>query len=507
MQFMQRSINILILLLLALFTLSPLSVMAESEEQKTLEYTALGDSLAAGYLNEPDESGNRLGNGYPVFIQQGIEDEHDYEVNLTNAGVGGFTTEDVLDQLLNNTNNILQSIEEADLITIGAGANDLLQAVDLENLDPENLEEIIGDAQEAIVQVETNMTEIFEEINNKNQDAPVYVLGYYNALPYLEDMQDPIVLMIDLLNETIKGIAIENGAIYIPTFEAFDGKHELYLPNPDDIHPTEEGYEVIADLFLEEILPIEPIDREEPVITLNGDNEMELEAGEDYIEPGAAAADNVDGDLTDAIEIDGEVHTDVPGEYIVTYTVSDAAGNNAEVKRTVVVVDTEAPVITLNGDEELQLEAGEEYVEPGATAEDIVDGDLTEQITISSDVNTEKAGEYMVTYSVSDTAGNEAIRIRTVNVIEPEGEQRDPGENLEEEEKDKDKEGQISQHDKNGDHEKMKDGDVQAVDTYKSGGGGELPDTATNHPLFMVIGTLMVFVGGAIAFISRKIVS
>src|SRR5690625_3776810 len=131
MQFMQRSINILILLLLALFTLSPLSVMAESEEQKTLEYTALGDSLAAGYLNEPDESGNRLGNGYPVFIQQGIEDEHDYEVNLTNAGVGGFTTEDVLDQLLNNTNNILQSIEEADLITIGAGANDLLQAVDL----------------------------------------------------------------------------------------------------------------------------------------------------------------------------------------------------------------------------------------------------------------------------------------------------------------------------------------------------------------------------------------
>jgi LPXTG-motif cell wall-anchored protein len=492
------------LFLFAVFALSPLSVIADSEEQKILEYAALGDSLAAGYLNEPDESGSRLGNGYPAFIQQGIEDKHDYEVNLTNAGVGGYTTEDVLDQLLNNTNNIMQSIEEADLITIGAGANDLLQAVDLENLNPENLEEIIDDAQEAIVQVETNMSDIFEEISNMNADAPVYVLGYYNALPYLEDMQGPIVLMIELMNETIKGIAEDNGATYIPTFEAFEGEYERYLPNPDDIHPTEEGYEVIADLFLEEIIPIERLDRIDPVIILNGDMDMELEAGEEYVEAGAVAEDNVDGDLTDTIEIDGEVNTEVPGEYIVTYTVFDAAGNKAEVKRIVTIVDTEAPVITLNGDIDMELKTGEAYDEAGASAEDNVDGDLTEQISISAEVNTEEPGEYVVTYSVSDTAGNEAIETRTVTVIVPEGEPSEPGADPEEDEN-SEKEGKVSPHSKSGDHKKLEDGDELTVAAYKSDGGGELPDTATNNPLFILIGFLMVIIGGAIAFVRRSI--
>src|SRR5699024_1704896 len=72
-------------------------------------------------------------------------------------------------------------------------------------------------------------------------------------------------------------------------------------------------------------------DTEAPVITLNGEYLMELEVGQEYDEPGATAEDNVDGDLTDEIEIDNsEVNTDEPGEYTVTYTVSDAAGNEAE---------------------------------------------------------------------------------------------------------------------------------------------------------------------------------
>src|SRR5699024_11590124 len=97
-----------------------------------------------------------------------------------------------------------------------------------------------------------------------------------------------------------------------------------------------------------------------PVISLNGDNPMELEVGETDDEPGATAEDDVDGDVSDAIEVSGDVDTSTVGKYEVVYTVSDAAGNEATETRTVNVVeadgngegdeDTEAPILTLNGD-------------------------------------------------------------------------------------------------------------------------------------------------------------
>src|SRR5699024_5665893 len=79
----------------------------------------------------------------------------------------------------------------------------------------------------------------------------------------------------------------------------------------------------------------------EPVITLNGDNPMELEVGETYQEPGATAEDDVDGDISDNIEISGEVDTEEPGEYEITYTVVNEAGNEVTVTRTVIVNEVE----------------------------------------------------------------------------------------------------------------------------------------------------------------------
>lgn len=181
-------------------------------------------------------------------------------------------------------------------------------------------------------------------------------------------------------------------------------------------------------------------DTEDPVITLNGDNPMELEVGDTYEEPGATAEDDVDGDVSDDIDISGsdDVDTSEPGEYDVTYTVSDEAGNKAEETRTVNVVeadnggdeDTEDPVITLNGDNPMELEVGDTYDEPGATAEDDVDGDISDDIEISGadDIDTSEPGDYEVTYTVSDEAGNEATKERTVNVVEPGGNENPPAE-------------------------------------------------------------------------------
>ncbi len=84
------------------------------------------------------------------------------------------------------------------------------------------------------------------------------------------------------------------------------------------------------------------------------------------------------------------------------------------------IPDTEAPVITLNGASTIDLIMGSTYTEPGASATDNEDGDLTSSIVVGGDtVDPNSLGVYFVTFNVSDAAGNDAIEVtRTVNVVE-----------------------------------------------------------------------------------------
>ena len=162
-----------------------------------------------------------------------------------------------------------------------------------------------------------------------------------------------------------------------------------------------------------------------PVITLVGANPQTITTGDAYVELGATATDDVDGEITAFIVIDASaVNTAAAGDYTVTYNVMDAAGNAAtEVTRTVTVQDpdTVPPVITLVGANPQTITTGDAYVELGATATDDVDGEITAFIVIdASAVNTTVAGSYMVTYNVMDAAGNAATEAtRTVTVQDP----------------------------------------------------------------------------------------
>ena len=81
-------------------------------------------------------------------------------------------------------------------------------------------------------------------------------------------------------------------------------------------------------------------------------------------------------------------------------------------------LDTIPPVITLVRSNPISVEVGQTYNDPGATANDNLDGDLTSSIVVNtSAVNTAVAGNYPVTYNVSDIAGNAASQVtRTVHV-------------------------------------------------------------------------------------------
>jgi hypothetical protein len=117
---------------------------------------------------------------------------------------------------------------------------------------------------------------------------------------------------------------------------------------------------------------------------------------------------------------DGAVDTSVPTvtPFLVTYTVTDDQGNSFTITESVSVVDTTIPIITLNGANPQFIALNGAYVELGATASDISDGDVTGSIVIdSSAVDTSTLGDYLVTYDVQDSSGNDAIQVtRTVTV-------------------------------------------------------------------------------------------
>lgn len=239
-------------------------------------------------------------------------------------------------------------------------------------------------------------------------------------------------------------------------------------------------------------------------------------------------------------EIKAEIHAKLgttPVNLPVTCTPpEDTLLTTVKVEETEAEVDHEAPVITLNGDNPMSLKVGETYNEPGATAKDNVDGDLTEKIQISGEVNTQKAGKYNVTYSVTDKAGNKGTATRTVYVEEaadPGGGEK-PGDGDKpgggEKPGDGDKPGggeKPGDGQKPGDGEKPGDGQKPGNDDKpgeqngtnvgagnnnndppKLGGtskGGVLPNTATNIPLSLLTGAILIALGGSFHFLRKYI--
>ena len=145
------------------------------------------------------------------------------------------------------------------------------------------------------------------------------------------------------------------------------------------------------------------IDGRHALVLLNGPEEMSVEFGAEYVDPGARAVS--DGRVFGqskrplALSADRTVDTTRLGDTVLTYTAS-VLGRPSSAQRIVHVVDTTPPVITLTESDALtSWFAG--FEEPGYHAEDNVDGDLT------SHVQRAELRDRVI-YSVVDASGNEA---------------------------------------------------------------------------------------------------
>lgn len=126
------------------------------------------------------------------------------------------------------------------------------------------------------------------------------------------------------------------------------------------------------------------IDNTKPIITIMGDSPATFTRGDSYIEYGAVAIDNVDtaADISSRIVIDrSDVNMDVPGEYIVTYNVTDNAGNTAVQAERKVTVKPHA-VVAIGSNAELG-EVGVKNAFPGVVLKLYSTADPTKPIAVS----------------------------------------------------------------------------------------------------------------------------
>lgn len=264
--------------------LAPLSAFAAENEK--LDYLALGDSLAAG------QTPNRtIGKGYADYLGSQINKVDMLSSFDKRFAVSGYTTANILADLNanktvqdgnGNTAAIKTAIANAEIITITAGANDVLQQItfDLEkmtaNFDPVKV-------QAAIAAAGVNTSSILAQIKVLNPNAQVYVMGYYNPFTILpKQYETQFQLLLDSLNNSIKNAAVVHGAEFVPTAEIFTENATAYLPNPLDIHPNKEGYLALANAFWR-TLDIGKQTNFKDAASITGKTEIEFLAGKGII--------------------------------------------------------------------------------------------------------------------------------------------------------------------------------------------------------------------------------
>ncbi len=161
----------------------------------------------------------------------------------------------------------------------------------------------------------------------------------------------------------------------------------------------------VASLTVEDTTP--------PVIAINGENPVTNECHMAYTDAGVTVSDACAGSVN--VSTNSSVNANVPGVYTVVYTADDGNGNTNTATRTVYVVDTTPPIITILGANPYTNFAFVTFVDPGATATDACAGPLP--VTVNGTVDVTVPGAYTLEYVSTDASGNAVTNSRVVQVI------------------------------------------------------------------------------------------
>ena len=203
---------------------------------KDLTIVAVGDSLTQG-VGDSENAG-----GYVGIIDRTINEENQL-AHIQNFGKRGDRTDQLLVRL--DDPKVATSITEADIVLITIGANDIMQVV------KENFTHLTySKFAEERGEYEKRLRDVFDRIQSLNDDADVYLIGFYNPFKkFFPDIEE-LGLIVDDWNAIGKKVTKDYDQVtYIPTKDLFlDEDIELFAD--DHFHPNDRGYERMAKRVL-----------------------------------------------------------------------------------------------------------------------------------------------------------------------------------------------------------------------------------------------------------------
>ena len=251
----------------------------------------------------------------------------------------------------------------------------------------------------------------------------------------VEDKTAPIIVLVGPNPQILDVNTNSVGSSYVELEAQADDAYDGDISNNLVIDASAVNMDVVGDYFVtynvsdaagnaaeQQVRTVTVQDSTAPVISLTGDNPLLFEASRtaEYTDPGATCEDTVDGLLSNAIEVSGDlVDLRTPGTYTIRYNCQDLSENQAqEQTRTVTVQDTLRPVIT-GVPEDITVEA-DDIPEPAiVTATDNV-SDIIELVYQQTQTAADPPADYQLvrTWTATDQAGNTATATQRVTVLQ-----------------------------------------------------------------------------------------
>ncbi len=236
-------INRQLMIVLVIIAMLMIPLRTSAQVFGPISYVAIGDSLAAGQTPSRE-----IDTGYSDLIAQEIARNQSLVFYTKDLAFPGFTTANVLERIQSKEAKL--TLQRANIITISAGANDLLRLIQVNaNSGSLAFQQIPVDY--SLNAVRKNMMKILAELKAIAPNAQVYVMGYYFAYPFARDSQKKgTAIQLNKLNDILKNVALDAGVNFVSVNEAFGDDATDKVPNPSDVHPNGEGYRAMANSFL-----------------------------------------------------------------------------------------------------------------------------------------------------------------------------------------------------------------------------------------------------------------
>lgn len=247
MKKVKRKISIFFTALTLTVSFASTELLAKGKNEKE-SLVALGDSIAFGY-NLEDNNSHPSKDSYPELIGE------EADLRVRNLGKPGWTTENLL-TAIQNDQKFRQAVKHADYVTLSIGSNDLLQTLHSKQdiilnlvaapdfVSPEELHEILG-----LPELLSNINQIVAEINELS-DAEIVVYNIYNPFFTNDPRYEIGTALLPEINQAIAASITEENVEVVDAFTAFDSDDYLIT---GDIHPTETGHQVLAEIGYEAI--------------------------------------------------------------------------------------------------------------------------------------------------------------------------------------------------------------------------------------------------------------